>query len=352
MTRRYPLWFMPLLCVSMILAGCGGSGKKGGYYKDDGPGSDIPANIAAIPDAVPRIERHAPANLRPYVVFGKRYVPVTGDRPYRESGTASWYGRKFHGNSTANGERYDMYAMTAAHPLLPIPSYARVTRASTGRSVIVRINDRGPFHHGRVIDLSYVAAAKLGLIGPGSGQVIVEAITHQEIRNNSYARGNVSPTPTQVATAPAPITTAAPSAATVRPAPIRTQTVTVAEPISRVSVEEDVEEQADHSPVIPDALMALENTLPAQEARTTTAAGAQNLVYLQFGAFSSRTTAEALAERINSALDDSRQPAHLEHTTNNLYRVQIGPYPSRGSAVNAALRIQADTGMEPLVAAR
>lgn len=351
MTQRHPLWFLPLLCLLIIVSGCGGSGKKGGYYKDDGPGSDIPANIAAIPDAVPRIERHAPANLRPYVVFGKRYVPVTGDRPYRENGIASWYGRKFHGNSTANGERYDMYAMTAAHPVLPIPSYARVTRASTGRSVIVRINDRGPFHHGRVIDLSYVAAAKLGLIGPGSGQVIVEAITHEEIRNNSYARGNVSPASAQVATVSAQSTAVSP-AATARPAPIRTQTMTVAEPVSQVSVEEDVEEAPDQSPVIPDALMALENTLPPEEARVTTAPNAQSLVYLQFGAFSSRTTAEALAERINSALDDSRQPAHLEHTTNNLYRVQIGPYPSRGSAVNAALRIQADTGMEPLVAAR
>src|SRR5690606_33237751 len=176
-----------LLTGLLVLAGCSGpSGRGGGYYKDDGPGSNIPANIESIPDAVPRVEKHSPANFKPYVVFGKRYVPVSDERPFHQTGKASWYGRKFHGKKTANGETYDMYAMSAAHPTLPLPSYARVTRASTGKSVIVRINDRGPFHSSRIIDLSYVAAAKLGIIGPGSGQVIVEAITNQDIRNNNF----------------------------------------------------------------------------------------------------------------------------------------------------------------------
>src|SRR5690606_31134850 len=157
-----------LLGVALaVLAGC--ASRSGGYYKDDGPGRDIPANIDAIPDAVPRIERRCPAYFRPLEVFAVRYMPIAEDQPYRQEGVASWYGCKFHGEKTANGETYDMYAMTAAHPTLPIPSYARVTRVGTGRSVIVRINARGPFHPGRIIDLSYVAAAKLGLIGPGSG---------------------------------------------------------------------------------------------------------------------------------------------------------------------------------------
>jgi rare lipoprotein A len=146
------------------------------YYKDDGPGDGAPANVDALPDAIPRAEPlHRFAN-RPYTVLGRDYVPATTLRPYRERGIASWYGRKFHGEKTSTGETYDMYAMTAAHPTLPLPSYARVTNVATGKSVVVRVNDRGPFLHGRVIDLSYAAAAKLGIAQKGSGEVDVEAI--------------------------------------------------------------------------------------------------------------------------------------------------------------------------------
>ena len=146
------------------------------YYKDDGPGDGAPANLEAVPDAVPRAEPlHRFAN-RPYTVFGREYIPATSLRPYKERGIASWYGRKFHGEKTSNGEIYDMYAMTAAHPTLPLPSYARVTNVATGKSVVVRVNDRGPFLHDRVIDLSFAAATKLGIAQKGSGEVEVEAI--------------------------------------------------------------------------------------------------------------------------------------------------------------------------------
>ena len=114
---------------------------------------------------MPRIEPYASGANRPYVVFGQRYVPDTTGQPYRKQGIASWYGKKFHGNSTSIGEPYDMYAMTAAHTTLPVPSYARVTSLVNGRTVIVRVNDRGPFHSDRIMDLSYVAAYKLGIIG-------------------------------------------------------------------------------------------------------------------------------------------------------------------------------------------
>src|SRR5512137_2349942 len=150
------------------------------YYLDDGPGDKAPANLDAIPDAVPRPEPlHRFAN-RPYSVFGREYVPATSLRPYRERGVASWYGRKFHGQKTSSGETYDMYAMTAAHPTLPLPSYARVTNVATGRSVVVRVNDRGPFLHDRVIDLSFAAASKLGIAQKGSGEVEVEAVLPRE----------------------------------------------------------------------------------------------------------------------------------------------------------------------------
>jgi rare lipoprotein A len=150
--------------------------RKGGYYKDDGPHENPPADAAQVPDAVPRAEPlHRYAN-RPYKVFGRDYVPLVRLAPFRQRGLASWYGKRFHGQKTASGETYDMYAMTAAHPTLPIPSYARVTHVGNGRSIVVRINDRGPFHPGRVIDLSYAAALKLGYIQAGSAQVEVESI--------------------------------------------------------------------------------------------------------------------------------------------------------------------------------
>lgn len=149
---------------------------KGGYYLDDGPGDRKPEDFAAIPDAEPRAEAlHRWAN-RPYTVFGRDYVPLATLQPFRQRGRASWYGRRFHGQKTASGEVYDMYAMTAAHTTLPIPSYVRVTHTGNGRSVVVRVNDRGPFHPGRIIDLSYAAAAKLGFVHAGSAEVEVETL--------------------------------------------------------------------------------------------------------------------------------------------------------------------------------
>ena len=160
----------------ILLAACSSSSKKGGYYKDDGPASNPPGNLASVPDARPRVEPlHKFAN-RPYEVFGKKYVPMASLQPFKQRGVASWYGKRFHGQKTASGEIYDMYAMTAAHPTLPIPSYARVTHVKSGRQVVVRINDRGPFHAGRVIDLSYAAAYRLGIIDSGSGEVEVQSI--------------------------------------------------------------------------------------------------------------------------------------------------------------------------------
>ncbi len=190
--QRWSLWILAAI-GAILLSACASTGptvrreaqpsgtstepaKRGGYYLDDGPGENPPANLDAIPDAKPRLEPlHRFAN-RPYAVFGRDYVPATSLRAYKERGIASWYGRKFHNSKTAIGESYDMYTMTAAHPTLPLPSYARVTNVATGKSVIVRVNDRGPFHPGRVIDLSYAAAYRLGIAQKGSGEVDVESI--------------------------------------------------------------------------------------------------------------------------------------------------------------------------------
>ena len=193
--------------AAIIVVGCGSvpsrpaPSKPGGYYLDDGPGPNPPANLDAVPEPVPKIEPINRFTSRPYAVLGHAYSPYTQLTPYKASGVASWYGKRYHGQKTSSGEVYDMYAMTAAHTILPLPSYARVTNVATGKSVVVRVNDRGPFHEDRLIDLSYLAAQRLGLLGRGSGLVEVEAIVPgNEV---SPAAPTVPPE-----TAPAPVSAA------------------------------------------------------------------------------------------------------------------------------------------------
>lgn len=164
------------------------SGGRGGYYLDDGPGEHPPADLDAIADAVPRAEAPLARANRPYVALGERYTPMTQHQPYQARGVASWYGRRYHGQKTSSGEVYDMYGMTAAHPVLPIPSYVRVTNPDNGRSVVVRVNDRGPFRKDRLIDLSYAAAHKLRLVERGSGLVEVQVILPQAGASASYVQ--------------------------------------------------------------------------------------------------------------------------------------------------------------------
>jgi rare lipoprotein A len=188
-----------LVAVLAVLAGCA-SGPRPSADRD-GPEARPPANLDRVPDAEPRLEplRNGGPN-KPYEVLGERYTPITADRAWRESGLASWYGRKFHGRPTALGETYDMYAMTAAHKTLPLPSYARVRNLANGREIIVRINDRGPFHSDRIVDLSYTAALKLGVLG-GVAPVVLERITFDEIRSGLWRRdrdaerGRLTPPP-------------------------------------------------------------------------------------------------------------------------------------------------------------
>lgn len=143
--------------------------------KDGGP--KRPVDVSGVENAVPRAEpRTRAGNASPYTVLGNTYYVLQSSRGYRRTGVASWYGTKFHGKSTANGETYDMYAMTAAHKTLPIPSYVKVTNLNNQRSVVVRVNDRGPFHGDRIIDLSYAAAAKLGFVDQGIARVEVVAL--------------------------------------------------------------------------------------------------------------------------------------------------------------------------------
>ncbi len=278
--------------VCALLAACSGSGRRGGaYYMDDGPEANPPANLDAVPDAVPRIEPLARGPNNPYSIFGQRYVPDTSGQPYRAQGPASWYGKKYHGKPTSNGERYDMYGMTAAHTTLPIPSYVRVTRVATGKTVVLRINDRGPFLGGRVIDLSYVAAHKLGVLSPGSAEVIVERIMPQQIANGTALAANAA------AAAPSP-----PVAAT-----------------------------------------------PAPSAPPVTPAAAGS-VYLQLGAFSDPARAQAIAARAAAQVPtQAGVSVNVELGAGNLHRVRVGPFASTEAATQAAGPLENALGVAPRI---
>ena len=252
-----------ILALAVLLGGCGT------LHKDRAPRGEV--DISGIPDAVPQPEpRSRYGNPDSYEVNGQHYYVLESSRGYFERGTASWYGEKFHGRTTSSGEIYDMYAMTAAHRSLPLPTYVRVTNLRNGHSVVVKVNDRGPFHDNRLIDLSYVAAAKLDMLDSGTAPVEVRAIDPLQVQRDGTPQGIVVP-------------------AAARPVAAQTGSVQPA------------------------------------------AAGAEaTLFYVQMGAFSQRSNAAML----RSAVENSGAgAAHIQRGTladgTPLYRVRVGPLPSR-----------------------
>lgn len=178
----------PMLPALLVVLGISACTSKGGYYKDDGPPRGVSkSEIAKIPDAVPQQEPLSETGNKPYTVFGTTYRPMKTSSGYRERGIASWYGKKFHGRRTSSGEPYDMLAMTAAHKVLPLPSYVSVRNLQNGRKVTVKVNDRGPFLNNRLIDLSYAAAYKLGIVATGTGLVEVTAAYPRAKQNKQPA---------------------------------------------------------------------------------------------------------------------------------------------------------------------
>lgn len=265
------------------------SANSGGYLAGDGPGADTPSHLDSIPDAVPQAEPlHKYAN-RPYSALGKSYAPLQVTGNYKERGIASWYGKKFHGQKTSIGEVYDMYAMTAAHPTLPIPSYARVTHIASGKSVIVRVNDRGPFLHGRIMDLSYVAAYKLGYINKGSTEVEVESIKVDA--NASVA-------------------------------------VVVETPVIQV---------------VPTVASVTTPAIPLEIAGKPT-----GKIYLQLGAFKAQQGAESFMARMSEVSIDSGTSLSL-YQKSGLTRVHIGPYLNKDAARTAAAKMKSKLGFKPFV---
>jgi rare lipoprotein A len=297
--------------------------RTGGYLEGDGPGANAPVNMDAIPDAVPHSEPLHPYANRQYVALGKTYTPLTVTGSYKERGIASWYGKKFNGQRTAGGEAYDMYAMTAAHPTLPIPSYARVTNLANNKSVVVRINDRGPFLHDRIIDLSYTAAYKLGLVNDGSSEVEVESIA----------------TDTAVV---APIANAGPIRST--PLPDSAPAVVATAKDAAMAASETAASAAT-SPVVASA--AASSPAPASPPATGAVAPGGN-VYLQLGAFRFRQGAETFLARMRAELGDIGKQLGL-FEEDGLVRVHVGPYASKDEASAVAEKLQVKLGFKPLV---
>lgn len=301
---------LSLAALALLLAGCGSS-PKAPSGRDGVVASEVPADVASTPDATPRVETIKPGGAnKPYEVLGKNYTPETRDVPIRETGLASWYGKKFHGRRTASGELYNMYAMTAAHPTMPLPSYARVRNPKNGREIIVRINDRGPFHAGRIIDLSYTAAVKLG-VQNGVAPVEVERITNEAIRTGAWKRDGDTAIAQQAPIAPEPVVAEVPVL------PPRGATVTDA---------------GARAPV---------------RAYTEAARG----FWVQLGAFRERGGAENFQQRVADELD-WLAPLMTVFGEAQVYRLQAGPYASRDEAQEAAQRVRDALQLVPMVVER
>ncbi|WP_314443097.1 septal ring lytic transglycosylase RlpA family protein [Massilia timonae] len=283
---------------------------RGGYYKDDGPGDDIPDGLLEVPDAVVKAEPFNKWTSRPYTVLGKTYTPLGNDEPYSARGVSTWYGVKFHGQRTASGELYDMYKMTAAHPTLPIPSYVRVTSLDTGNSVVVRINDRGPFHSSRIIDVSYTAALKLGLLGKGSHEVEIERL---------FPGDPIVP-PAQIAAARREVASIAQSAPP---------------EIEALMLEDRI-----HS----------DSAALVSQAEPVSAPAPAGRFFIQLGAYGRAGTAEAMGEKI---ADAGVELGKLEVVkVGSLNRLYGGPYASRAEAMEAMRALPSSLGFKPIVVQR
>ena len=364
----------------------------GRFYLDDGPGDRPLSELENLPDAVPRAEPlHRFAN-RPYTQFGRHYQPMTSLEPFRERGIATWYGRRYHNRPTSTGERYDMYAMTAAHPTLPLPSYARVTHMRTGRSIVVRVNDRGPFVPGRVIDLSYAAAAKLGTAMAGSAEVEVELIirfdvaeatgttsaaqaaAQPEARAESMSRAaSTGQSGALAVSAGTPAASPSDSASAGEAGAARALAVSLAQPPA-ISVSRDPGGSAQPGPVAGAApresapreaatysapvasstagvaAVAPDSSGPATAVPASAATSAASVAlapgrYVQLGAYQSRAGAQAALERLR-ARPGGLPEAIAVYQDGSFFKLLAGPYPQTGLAQEAQRRLRAATGIE------
>jgi rare lipoprotein A len=304
----------PSLDPSWSGSASAGLKRPGGYYLDDGPEENPPENLHSVPDAEPKPEPlHKFAN-RPYVALGQQYSPDVERRPYKAQGVATWYGKRFHGSKTSAGEIYDMYAMTAAHRTLPLPSYARVTHLGNGRSVVVRVNDRGPFYPDRLIDLSYTAAYKLDMLAAGSAVVEIEVLLPEDAPPMQVA-DIVSGS--DVTDAAAKELSAAPTSLPAVPVP--------------ASPAQTNAEQIPVAPVYPEQV--------------------PSPMYVQLGAFRARENAETFLQRVQREFSSAAENLTV-YVKDGLFRVHAGPYRDQSEARSAAARIGKHLRMRPVVMSR
>lgn len=263
-----------VLFLMVLLTSCSHMRRKDGppnFYVDE----------TKVPNAVPKVEPLAKyGNMKSYVVFGKRYYTLKSARHYQEVGVASWYGTQFHSHSTSSGERYDMLGMTAAHKTLPLPTYVEVTNLRNHRKIIVKVNDRGPFESNRIIDLSYVAAKKLGMLGHGTTMVKITAI----------------------------------------------DPLTYGKPL-QLARHNKQRHHEDSKPMLWDSGEPMLNN--------------NSGIYLQIGAFRSRSNAERLQRRVANLVD---APVHIAH--GKLYTVKVGPFKDKVQA-NATSQQLRGIGFKP-----
>ena len=283
---------MPLLAVLLVvLSGCGffGGLSKPGGSRDSAP--NVTLDKRKIIDATPKVEpRSRGGNFTPYTVLGKTYRVMKSSKGYKEKGGASWYGTKFHGRLTSNGERYNMYAMTAAHKSLPIPTYVKVKNLENGREIIVRVNDRGPFHEGRIIDLSYAAATKIGMLKKGTARVEVEAIDPREWKQSKRARKKAEKLAAKAAVAAEKVAAEA----------------SMVVSTNEVDVNTDTQVDAGSNAAL----------IKRQ--------------YLQIGAYKNLEAAQALQNRLLDTLQTINEAANvvIHPSDKGVYRVRIGPFAS------------------------
>ena len=291
-----------------------GPGDYARPHKDGAPWWDV--DVSQIPDAVP-MPHYGPYKANPYTVLGKTYFPISDGHRYSATGTASWYGTKFHGQPTANGEKYDLYGMSAAHKTLPLPTYVKVTNLGNGRTVTLRVNDRGPFYSDRIIDLSFAAAKKLGFAETGTARGKVEGIDPQQWW---AAQGR-----------PVPAMMAQPQMAASKP------TTSIAQPIEQYTPPP----QQHAAATVPLEIDAKKNASPA-------ASG----LFLQVGAFANPDAAQLLKDKLSGVVSAPVFISSVVHNQQTLHRVRLGPIDTPDEAVQLEQSVRlANLGQPRRVAA-
>lgn len=332
--------------VALVLAlgGCAsgpGGGSRAPERAPERTGRDGPpppgaaptlAELASLPDPVPQVEPiRAGGPNKPYVVMGQAYEPLAADVPWRERGGASWYGNKFHGRRTASGELYSMYGLTAAHKTLPIPSYVRVRNVRNGKEIIVRVNDRGPFHSSRVMDLSYAAAVKLDIAASGTGEVELSRLTFDEIRAGAWQRGTVLDAD-PVAGTTVPLTAVVPAAAP--------DSDPAADPMGDFVGRVANRPAPPPTPATPAAAVGGRAHTPASKG-----------FWVQLATLGKREGVDRLQQRIGQQVEALLPMLAVFHEP-PFFKLQAGPYTSRAEAQAAAAQARRALQLDPMVVER